>query len=173
MEQKWTVLLLIWALLNSSSSINWMAGGNFTEERFSILMAKVNAFNRSASVSTYIGFTSALSTELNTLWAPAWNVIIAYHHDGSNSDVVLCGYAFNEQWFWMNGVLTTMDNKYVSFVIWKDYNCIGWRSIEINYDRLTSTFTQGASNAVRMSVQSDSLQTRNSNRKFSDIWGFA
>jgi hypothetical protein len=52
--------------------------------------------------------------------------VVGYISEGSNNgDSVLYGYAFRDHWMWYNGFLMD-DGHYVSFVIWKDYNCIGW-----------------------------------------------
>ncbi len=44
--------------------------GNFTQEKFAILMAKANAFNYSTN---YAGNSVILSEELNNLWSSNWN----------------------------------------------------------------------------------------------------
>jgi hypothetical protein len=44
---------------------------------------------------------------------------------------VVYGYAFRDHWMWYNGFLMN-DGYYVSFIIWKDYNCNGWASINSN-----------------------------------------
>jgi hypothetical protein len=58
-------------------------------------------------------------------------VVVVYVTDKSNSDSVVYGYAFRDHWMWYNGYLMD-DGKYVSFIIWKDYNCNGWASINSN-----------------------------------------
>jgi hypothetical protein len=58
-------------------------------------------------------------------------VVVAYIADKSNSDSVVYGYAFRDHWMWYNGFLMD-DGYYVSFIIWKDYNCKGWTSINFN-----------------------------------------
>lgn len=48
MELKWSFLLFVGAVLSLSGCLDWMAGGNFTQEEFGILRAKVDAFDKTA-----------------------------------------------------------------------------------------------------------------------------
>ncbi len=75
-----------------------MAGGSFTQAKFDILRAKVNAFDKASSYQTFAPFAKTISDELNTDWGSAWNVAIVYM--SLNVDAVVYGYAFNGQWFW-------------------------------------------------------------------------
>jgi hypothetical protein len=45
------------------------------------------------------------------------------------SDTVLYGYAYNDHWYWYNGYKSS-GNMYYAIVIWKDYNCQGWKTID-------------------------------------------
>jgi hypothetical protein len=38
------------------------------------------------------------------------------------------GYAFRDHWMWFNGY--SYLGRTFSFVIWKDYNCVAWISID-------------------------------------------
>ena len=67
---------------------------------------------------------------MNTLWNPAWNVVVVILTD-NNADTVLYGYAFRDHWMWYNGYLMA-DGKFVAFIIWKDYNCAKWWSYDAN-----------------------------------------
>lgn len=75
----------------------------------------------------YSAKATVVSNDLNDKWHPAWNVVIAYYPDRKNYDTVLYGYGFRDHWFWFNGVQVAIG--YVSFIIWKDYNCIKWYTI--------------------------------------------
>jgi hypothetical protein len=58
-------------------------------------------------------------------------VVVVYTTDSTNFDSVVFGYAFRDHWMWYNGYAMD-DGHYVSFIIWKDYNCNGWASINRN-----------------------------------------
>ena len=124
MERRFAVLLLFFTFLAGSTCLNWMAGGNWTYGNLTTLKQKIQTFDTLISTSTYAPFATSLSTDLNTAWAPAWNVVIYQYTDGNNYDAVLYGYAFNGHWFWLNGFL--LSGSYYSFIIWKDYNCVKW-----------------------------------------------
>jgi hypothetical protein len=58
-------------------------------------------------------------------------VVVVIYEDATSSDTVVYGYAFRDHWMWYNGFVMD-DGNYVSFIIWKDYNCDGWASINSN-----------------------------------------
>ena len=124
MERKFAVLFLFLTFVACATGKNWMAGGNWTYGNLTTLKQQIQTFDTQSSRSTYAAFATTLSTNLNTAWAPAWNVVIYYFTDGNNYDAVLYGYAFNGHWFWLNGFL--LSGSYYSFIIWKDYNCVKW-----------------------------------------------
>jgi hypothetical protein len=60
---------------------------------------------------------------------------------------------------------------YVSFIIWKDYNCVQWFTINpINLNSARSSFSPTISEAITFGLRSGSL---NSKRLVSDIWVLA
>ncbi len=129
MELKWTIICFMGAMLILSKGENWMAGGTFTQADFATLRAKVDNFDKGTNRLDLAAAANTISDELNDLWAPAWNVAIVYYADRMNYDTVVYGYAFNGHWFWQNGLQLT-DQVYISFIIWKDYNCVGWTTIQ-------------------------------------------
>jgi hypothetical protein len=58
-------------------------------------------------------------------------VVVVYNSDGISSDSVVYGYAFRDHWMWYNGFLMD-DGALVAFIIWKDYNCVTWSTINSN-----------------------------------------
>jgi hypothetical protein len=153
MGVKWTVLLFVWLMLSGGMSLNWMAGGNFTQSDFDILRAKIDAYDRATPVASLAASAASLSDELGNLWAPAWNVAIVSFGDGQNYDAVLYGYAFNGHWFWQNGIQKSL-SFYISFIIWKDYNCVRWITLDSNqlgYSK--STYSDSDTNAITSSIQ--------------------
>lgn len=160
-----TNLLFVSALIGLCSSLNWMAGGSFTQENFDILRAKINAFDTSSTMQTIGASADQISSDLNTLWAEAWNVVIPYYTDGKNYDSILYGYAFNGHWFWFNG-FHLVNNNYISFIIWKDYNCITWYSFNpIDENLSQSTFSDDITSSL-----TSGLQVGSNSRDVSDIW---
>lgn len=127
-------------LLLSGNDLNWQATGNFTESNTTDIWTYLNAhinFSwpdpgvQDKGDTRIVKFTEDLSTHLNNLWAPAWNVVAVYISDKTNADTVLYGYAFRDHWMWYNGVM--LDSGYfMAFIIWKDYNCINWYSHNCN-----------------------------------------
>ena len=166
-------LLVIAMLLQCGSALNWQGTGNMSNSNLTDIWTYINAnfktsWQRSAisngpSVSNFV---SGFSTYLNGLWDPAWNVVVVYNYDGSNSDAVLYGYAFNDHWLWYNGVKMD-DNYYVTFIIWKDYNCVKW---------YTSSFFLGATNtysgtpAASTLFQATTAFASSSSPQQTDIW---
>lgn len=56
--------------------------------------------------------------------------MMVYYSAVPYNDVVVYGYAFNNHWMWFNGYQdASIARKYFSFVIWKDYNCQGWKTV--------------------------------------------
>jgi hypothetical protein len=98
-------------------------------------------------------------------------VVVVYITDGTNSDSVVYGYAFRDHWMWYNGFLMN-DGNYVSFIIWKDYNCIISSTIDSNSlaSNLANSFDATTKNAIFSLVSSFSL-TPSSN--YLDIWSTA
>jgi hypothetical protein len=93
-------------------------------DNLTVIRDKINAFSSTAAISTYAPFATTLSTELNTLSAPAWNVVLVYYGGTTNYDAVLYGYGFNGHWFWFNRFQISLG--FISLIVWKDFNCIHW-----------------------------------------------
>lgn len=103
-----------------------------------------------------IDFATGLSDHLNAQWSVAWNVVVVYAFDG-NWDTVIYGYA---HWMWYNGIKMD-DDYYVSLIIWKDYNCLGWFSINGN-DNLLSSYPGTYSGSALTAMQNLILNLRSS-----------
>jgi hypothetical protein len=89
--------------------------------------------------------------------------VLAYIGDGTNGDSVLYGYGFRDHWMWFNGLY--MDNtRYISFIIWKDYNCISWHNFNNNYDPSTSF------NSFESQMITSAITSFASNVNKDDIW---
>jgi hypothetical protein len=79
-------------------------------------------------------------------------------------DAVVVAYAFRDHWMWFNGY--SYQGRTFSFVIWKDYNCVAWITVD------NSVFIYPLeSNAV-----GDNLFTAYTNlplvNPYSDIWNY-
>jgi hypothetical protein len=82
---------------------------------------------------------------------------------GGNADSVLYGYAFRDHWMWYNGLLVD-DGQCVSFIIWKDYNCVGWITYNDNLDD-PSTFDGATTNLIKSAITNFAPQVDTT-----DIW---
>lgn len=76
-----------------------------------------------------------ISTYLNNLWAPAWNIVIV--KSIQPYDTVLYAYSYKDHWMWINGVdIPNSFGKTLSYIIWKDYTCYHWGTIsDLNNDQ--------------------------------------
>lgn len=134
-------ILFLAAILLETSCLNWQSAGNMSESNLTEIWSFINTkirkdwtFSQIATGgSLFSDFSSNLSSHLNTLWASAWNVAMTYITDASNADTVVYGYAFRDHWMWYNGYQMD-DGYYVGFIIWKDYNCAGWTTFNLNTD---------------------------------------
>jgi hypothetical protein len=64
---------------------------------------------------------------------------------------------------WYNGFLMD-DGYYVTFIIWKDYNCIGWITHNDNVD-FQSTFDGATTKLIKNAIANFASQVDKS-----DIW---
>ena len=161
MELKWSYALLIMVLLGCGSCLDWQGAGNWTSDNLTALYNYINSVDPTEQASSLSNDANYISGQLNTLWDPAWNVVIVYYSDGKNYDSVLYGYGFNGHWFWFNGWKRT-DGYYLTFIIWKDYNCVGWLT-------LSGTFGSSYSYSVAVAINNNVI-TGATNRQTSDIW---
>ena len=103
--QRLCVLFLLLTFNVPAFSLNWqgtgnMSGSNMTEIHTAITNNPITSTTSDADLDT-VG--QNISTNLNTLWDPAWNVIIVRTKPGN--DTVVYGYAFRDHWMWINGGL--------------------------------------------------------------------
>jgi hypothetical protein len=104
-------------------------------------------------------FVEQFSTALNAKWDPAWNVAVTMAK--GLVDSVLYGYAFNGHWYWYNGY----DNGkyYFAIIIWKDYNCHGWQTV--------NTTLSGFSTSQKTQIETAVLAQ--SGKYGTNIWNIA
>jgi hypothetical protein len=58
------------------------------------------------------------------------------------------------------------DGKYITFLIWKDYNCIKWITVDLTDKNFpTSSYTNTDSNSIKTAIQ-----TGYASRNLDDIW---
>ena len=138
MELKWSYALLIVVLLSCGSCLDWQGAGNWTSDNLTVLHNMINGVSPTDVASSYTTNTKTISDGLNKLWDPAWNVVIVKFGDSINYDSVLYGYSFRGHWFWLNG-WERIDGTYMSFIIWKDYNCVGW--VNLHSDTMLSSYS--------------------------------
>jgi hypothetical protein len=165
MGLKWTVLFFVGALLSCGSCLDWQGAGNMTQDNLTIIRTKISALDLAAQNKDFAPFATTLSTELNNLWAPAWNVAIVTSDDGNNYDAVMVGYGFNGHWFWFNGM--RINSGYVSFIIWKDFNCVRW----ITFNPSDPNYQFSSFTAIGKIF--DGITAGKSGRDTNDIWSVA
>jgi hypothetical protein len=78
-------------------------------------------------------------------------------------DSVLYGYAYNDHWYWYNGL--KIGTHYYAIIIWKDYNCDGWKTVDASI--ITSTFTPNQKTQIAAAIQEQSAKWD------SNIWNVA
>lgn len=126
-------------LLGCIHALDWQGIGNMSGSNMTIIKNYIDAnFSSSwkqTTVTNYkdttlVNFSISFSDHLNSLWDPAWNVVVVYLYGSTNYDSLVYGYAFRGHWIWLNGY-AMIDGNYVTFIIWKDYNCVSW--ITLNY----------------------------------------
>lgn len=171
------IFVLLLLLLGCGNALNWQGTGELTTDNLTTIWSYISTnFHTSwkadltlgsnvAGNTTLADFVIGFSSYLNTLWDPAWNVVLAGEAvAGKNQDSVLYGYSFRSHWLWYNGFKMD-DNHYFTFVIWKDYNCISW----ITYRSDVSSGSNLATNGAIDSIFNNAMSTFDLN----DIWGVA
>ena len=132
------IALVILSLASVSLCTNWEYAGNWSATNTSAINTAITntmTASRDATNLVYgynLGlFAKKLSENLETVqnWAQFWNVFVIVQ--GTSSDSVVYGYAFNNHWLWKNNIqfagvtpaVTMPAGKQIGLVIWKDYNC--------------------------------------------------
>lgn len=125
-------MIALFCLLDCGHCKNWQAADNMTASNLTEIWDYIDTnFDKTKTKEvvadltsdTYlVNFATGMSTYLNGKWGTAWNVVVVYITDIVNADTVVYGYAFRNHWMWYNGY-TMQDGFFVSFIIWKDYNC--------------------------------------------------
>ncbi len=115
-----TVVFIIFTALPSSNQAGWQGYGNLSSENLTSIWGYINSNIQGAVTNSNIDdFNTGLSTHLNDLWSPAWNIVTI--EQLTPSDSILYGYAFRRHWMWYNDY--QVSTKSINFIIWKDYNC--------------------------------------------------
>lgn len=132
--QSYCVFLALLLLVHQPIvSFNWQGTGILNNDNLTVIWNYINQnFKRNVDASTIQIFVADLSNHLNDMWAPAWNIVIVQIDTTTPdyNDVVLYGYAFRDHWMWYNGYIDpSIEGFSFSFVIWKDYNCQGFKTI--------------------------------------------
>jgi hypothetical protein len=91
-------------------------------------------------------------------------VVIVYFTDNKNYDAVLYGYGFREHWSWFNGMKTA--SGYVSFIIWKDFNCAYWFAI----NPAGTGYRASSFYSKNITAISTAVSAGKSSRDLGDIW---
>jgi hypothetical protein len=123
------LLVIFLTLLSAVKGNNWQGSGNITSDHLTFFWNYINANMSGPASNGLLGpFCELFSTALNSKWDPAWNVAVTLGNTAMDS--VLYGYAYNDHWYWYNGYQS--GSFYYAIIIWKDYNCEGWQTIDGN-----------------------------------------
>lgn len=125
--QRLSFLLLLLALTAPALSRDWQGTGNMTQDNMTEIQNTINVYPITSSTAPLDIFVISknISMHLNSLWAPAWNVVIVF--GGAAYDTVVYGYAFHNHWMWINGVTRPGSAGKLAYIIWKDFNCQVWK----------------------------------------------
>ena len=78
--QRLSFLLLLLALTAPALSLDWQGTGNMTQDNMTEIWNAIGNNNSTldtlAGAEVYSAAAQAISTRLNTIWNPAWNVAI-------------------------------------------------------------------------------------------------
>jgi hypothetical protein len=161
MGVKLTFFLALMVLLPHFHCLNWQGTGVLSYDMQNTIWNYINTnFDPSVTYNglmlgnkAIVNFSKGLSNELNSRFDRAWNVVVPYISEfNNNADTVLYGYAFKDHWFWYNGYKMN-DGYYVSFIIWKDYNCQTYITFDPTKDSY-STFTGADATAITNAINS-------------------
>jgi hypothetical protein len=109
---------------------------------------------------SYSQITSTISTTLNTKWDSAWNVFVL-KNSNREYNAVFVGYAFRDHWLWNNDY-----HNHYTVVVWKDYNCATWTTVNLSPSSFSNGFNNLPSYAAGY-LNLDNLEL------FHDPWGAA
>lgn len=121
-----SALLVLLAITTPTQQRDWQGTGTMNDTVMGVIHFNIdNNPVSSANTDTEVNaIAQAISTRLNSLYAPAWNVVI--YQSIQPYDTVLYAYAFRNQWMWINGISIPTTNKILTYLIWKDYSCTRW-----------------------------------------------
>jgi hypothetical protein len=161
--------LVVVCLLGGVRCVQWQAAANISAANHTLIWSTINAglttYVPNAGSSTgHSDLAQYISDSLNAAYDPAWNVFVFELVGDPTLDAVVVGYAFRDHWMWFNGY--SYLGRTFSFIIWKDYNCIAWVSIDntvMNGAASTNILGVIGTNAIRSSLIAV---------PYDDIWGF-
>lgn len=150
-----TSAILVFFLISCVCSISWQGTGNMTSSNMTFIWNTINANMPtyvSASKTNLSQLAVALSNKLNQEWSPAWNVFVFELFDRT-VDAIFYGYSYKAHWMWFNDF--SFAGRSFSFVIWKDYNCVVWNTIDNSM--LQNNFANTDANAAIYNTLSSAL----------------
>jgi hypothetical protein len=161
--------LILLCLLGGVRCVQWQAAANISAANHTLIWSTIQSglttyVPNAASSTDHTDLAKYISDTLNTAWDPAWNVFVFELVGDSTLDAIVVGYAFRDHWMWFNGY--SYISRTFSFVIWKDYNCVAWISV----DNSVMNGFPGSSTIDRL--VSDTLSTMTLNSPYDDIWTF-
>ena len=131
-------LVVLLALTVPALQTDWQGSGSMNTTVMTEIHTQINnnPITSSTSPADVDVIAQTISTRLNSLWDPAWNVMVSISPSSANT--ILYGYAFNNQWMWINGVSVPSTPRFCAYLIWKDCNCNQWKKMS---EITSTTFT--------------------------------
>jgi hypothetical protein len=163
--------LVVVCLLGVVRCVQWQAAANISAANHTLIWSTINAglttYVPTAGSSTdHTDLAKFISDALNNAYDPAWNVFVFELVGDTTVDAIVVAYAFRDHWMWYNGY--TYQTRTFSFVIWKDYNCIVWNSVD---DSVINGVTSGSLLSMYVSGAISNLQGNNLIvDPYNDIW---
>jgi hypothetical protein len=99
-------------------------------------------------------------------------VFVAYvagSFNGFFGDTVVYGYAYKTHWMWFNGYLMD-DGNSVGFIIWKDYNCDTWTTVNSNTLNGNTFTSYTGAEQLAFSNGLNQYPSSSTPPQYSDIW---
>jgi hypothetical protein len=161
--------LVVVCLLGGVCCVQWQAAANISAANHTLIWSTIQSgltsyVPNAGSTTDHTDLAKFISDNLNNAWDPAWNVFVFELVGDTTVDAIVVGYAFRDHWMWFNGY--SYLGRTFSFIIWKDYNCMVWKTAvnsDVNGNLGMSLFDSNVN---------DALNSLDVMAPYDDIWTF-
>jgi hypothetical protein len=128
-----TSFLILICLLGGVRCVQWQAAANISAANRTLIWSTIQSglttyVPTAASSTDHTDLAKYISDSLNSAYDPAWNVFVFELVGDPTVDAIVVAYAFRDHWMWYNGY--NYIGRTFSFVIWKDYSCVTWNTVD-------------------------------------------